>query len=68
MHKRQRTRQNLLLMTAAVSLISICSQALAATAEDLHHDATRALQRLLFAPQAPRMRVCRTVLRPSPNL
>ncbi|MFY9976259.1 MAG: hypothetical protein WAK53_18555 [Chromatiaceae bacterium] len=53
MHKRQRTRQNLLLMTAAVSLISIGSQALAATAEDLNHDATQALQRLPFAPQAP---------------
>ena len=46
MHKRQRRRQNLLLMTAAVSLISIGSQALAATAEDLNHNATRALQRL----------------------
>jgi hypothetical protein len=53
MHKIQRTRQNLLLMTAAVSLISIGSQAMAATAEDLNHDATQALQRLPFAPQAP---------------
>ncbi len=55
-------------MTAAVSLISIGSQALAATAEDLNHDATQALQLLPFAPQAPRIRVCHSVLWPSPNL
>ncbi len=52
MHKRQRGRHNLLLMTAVVSPISIGSQALAATTEDLNHDATQALQRLPFAPQA----------------
>jgi hypothetical protein len=53
MHKIQHTLQNLLLMTAAVSLISIGGQALAATAEDLNHDATQALQLLPFAHQAP---------------
>lgn len=52
MHKIQHTLQNLLLMTAAVSLISIGGQALAATAEDLNHDATQALQLLPFAHQA----------------
>ncbi len=47
MHKIRRTLQNLLLMAAAtVSLMSIGSQALAATAEDLNHDATQALQLL----------------------
>ena len=46
MLKIQRALQNLLLMTAAVSLISIGSQAMAATAEDLNHDATQALLRL----------------------
>lgn len=53
MHKLRRRLQNLLLIAAAVSLISIGSQALAATAEDLNHDATQALQLLPFAPQAP---------------
>ncbi|MGB5831782.1 MAG: hypothetical protein WBG92_07310 [Thiohalocapsa sp.] len=52
MHKIQRTLQNLLFMTAAVSLVSIGSQALAATAEDLNHDAAQALRLLPFAPQA----------------
>ncbi|MGB5831784.1 MAG: hypothetical protein WBG92_07320 [Thiohalocapsa sp.] len=47
MHKIQRRLRNLLLMAAAtVSLASVGSQALAATAEDLDHDATQALQLL----------------------
>ncbi len=47
MHKIRLTLQNFLLLAAAtVSLASIGSQALAATAEDLNHDATQALQLL----------------------
>jgi len=47
MHKIQRSLQHLLFLAAAtVSLASIGSQALAATAEDLNHDATQALQLL----------------------
>ncbi|MTW22886.1 YSC84-related protein [Allochromatium palmeri] len=47
MHKIQHRLQNLLLMAAAtLSLIAIGSPAMAATAEDLNHDATQALQLL----------------------
>ncbi len=51
MHMMQRTLQDLLYMTVAVSLSSIGSQALAATAEGLNHNATQALQ---FLPSASR--------------
>jgi lipid-binding SYLF domain-containing protein len=47
MHKIRRTLQNLLVMAAATaSLASIGNQTLAATAEDLNHDAAQALQLL----------------------
>lgn len=46
MHEIRHTLRNLLLLVATLSLASIGSQALAATAEDLDRDATQALQLL----------------------